>query len=62
MSQQQQTSTGADGYGDKNCYFGNKGTNWVHGGFHVVAKIIMELKSHMIPYKFKCSHWWQFNL
>ena len=28
-----------------------------HGGFHVVAKIIRELKSHMIPYKFKCSHW-----
>ena len=27
------------------------------GGFHVVAKIIRELKSHMIPYKFKCSHW-----
>ena len=26
------------------------------GGFHVVAKIIRELKSHMIPYKFKCSH------
>ena len=28
------------------------------GGFHMVAKIIRELKSHMIPYKFKCSHWW----
>ena len=27
------------------------------GGVHVVAKIIRELKSHMIPYKFKCSHW-----
>ena len=26
------------------------------GGFHVVVKIIRELKSHMIPYKFKCSH------
>ena len=26
------------------------------GGFHVVAKIIRELKSHMILYKFKCSH------
>ena len=24
----------------------------VHGGFHLVAKIIRELKSHMIPYKF----------
>ena len=29
------------------------------GGFHLVAKIISELKSHMIPYKFKCSHWWK---
>ena len=29
----------------------------VHGGFHVAAKIIREPKSHMIPYKFKCSHW-----
>ena len=26
---------------------------WVIG----VAEIIRELKSHMIPYKFKCSHW-----
>ena len=26
------------------------------GGFHVVAEIIRELKSHMIPYKLKCSH------
>ena len=25
------------------------------GGFHLVAKIIRELKIHMIPYKFKCS-------
>ena len=32
------------------------------GGFHVVAKIIRELKSHMIPYKFKCSHWWKIAL
>ena len=23
----------------------------------MVAKIIRELKSHMIPYEFKCSHW-----
>ena len=23
------------------------------GGFHLVAKIIRELKSHIIPYKFK---------
>ena len=27
------------------------------GGFHLVAKIIRKLKSHMIPYKFKLSHW-----
>ena len=27
------------------------------GFFHLVAKIIRELKNHMIPYKFKCSHW-----
>ena len=40
-----------------------------YGGFHLVAKIIRELKSHMIPYKFKCSHWlklqhsdWRANL
>ena len=39
------------------------------GGFHLVAKIIRELKIHMIPYKFKCSHWlklqhsdWRANL
>ena len=32
------------------------------GGFHLVAKIIRELKSHMIPYKFKCSHWCKFAL
>ena len=30
---------------------------WIMGGFHLVAKIIRELKSHMIPYKLKCSHW-----
>ena len=34
----------------------------VKGGFHLVAKIIRELKSHMIPYKFKCSHWWKIAL
>ena len=28
-----------------------------YGGFHLVAKIIRELKSHMIPFKFKCTHW-----
>ena len=39
------------------------------GCFHLVAKIIREVKSHMIPYKFKCSHWlklqhsdWRANL
>ena len=32
------------------------------GGFHVVAKIIREFESHMIPYKFKCSHWWKIIL
>ena len=26
------------------------------GGFHLVAEIIREPKSHMIPYKLKCSH------
>ena len=34
----------------------------VLGGFHLVAKIIKELKSHMILYKFKCSHWWKIDL
>ena len=38
----------------KNCFVNDK------GGFHVVAKIIRELKSHMIPYKFMC--WWKINL
>ena len=39
------------------------------GGFDLVAKIIRELKSHMISYKFKSSHWlklqhsdWRANL
>ena len=27
------------------------------GVFHLVAKIIRELKSHMIPYKFKFIGW-----
>ena len=32
--------------------------NWCGmGGFHVVAKIITEDKSHMIPYEYKCSYW-----
>ena len=33
-----------------------------YGVFHVVAKIIRELKSQMIPYKFKWSHWWKIAL
>ena len=36
--------------------------SWNNGGFHVVAKIIRELKSHMIPYKFKCSHFGKTSL
>ena len=35
-----------------------KHAQYHNGDFHVVARIIRELKSHMIPYKFKCSHWW----
>ena len=27
-----------------------------HGGFQLLDLIILELKSHVIPYKFKCSH------
>ena len=29
----------------------------VHGGFQLLDMIIPELKSHMIPYKFKVFHW-----
>ena len=32
------------------------------GGFQLLDLIIPELKSHMIPYKFKCSHWWKIHL
>ena len=32
------------------------------GGFQLLDLIIPELKSHMIPYKFKVSHWWKINL
>ena len=39
------------------------------GGFHLLDLIIPELKSHVIPYKFKSSHWlklqhsdWRANL
>ena len=33
-----------------------------NGGFQLLDLIIPELKSHVIPYKFKCSHWWKINL
>ena len=38
-------------------FFCNYESTPVQVGFHLVAKIIRELKSHMIPYKFKCSNW-----
>ena len=28
-----------------------------HGGFQLLDLIIPELNSHVIPYKFKSSHW-----
>ena len=31
----------------------------INGGFQSLDLIIPELKSHVIPYKFKCSHWWK---
>ena len=31
------------------------------GGFQLLDLIIPELKSHVIPYKFKCSHWWKIH-
>ena len=34
----------------------------VKGGFQLLDLILPELKSHVIPYKFKCSHWWKFYL
>ena len=41
----------------------------VKGGFQLLDLIIPELKSHVIPYKFKSSHWlklqhsdWRANL
>ena len=40
--------------------------NWHYfsyiGGFQLLDLIIPELKSHVIPYKFKCSHWWKIHL
>ena len=32
------------------------------GGFQLLDLIIPELRSHVIPYKFKCSHWWKIHL
>ena len=32
------------------------------GGFQLLDLVIPELKSHVIPYKFKCSHWWKIHL
>ena len=32
------------------------------GGFQLLDLIIPELKSHVILYKFKCSHWWKIYL
>ena len=34
----------------------------VLGGFQLLDLIIPELKSHVIPYEFKCSHWWKIHL
>ena len=34
----------------------------IQSGFQLLDLIIPELKSHMIPYKFKVSHWWKINL
>ena len=31
----------------------------VKGGFQLLDLITPELKSYVIPYKFKCSHWWK---
>ena len=32
------------------------------GGFQLLDLILPELKSHVIPYKFKSSHWMRANL
>ena len=32
------------------------------GGFQILDLILPELKSHVIPYKFKSSHWLRANL
>ena len=41
------------------CMLSNLSLTLYRGGFHLAATIIRELKSHMIPYKFNCSHWWK---
>ena len=41
---------------------GIEGNQGLLGGFQLLDLIITELKSHMIPYKFKCPHWWKINL
>ena len=35
---------------------------YVYGGFQLLDLIIPELKIHVIPYKFKFSHWWKIHL
>ena len=32
------------------------------GDFQLLDLILPELKSHVIPYKFKCSHWSKIHL
>ena len=34
----------------------------LYGGFQLLYLILPELKSHVIPYKFKSSHWLRANL
>ena len=41
------------------CHILSYPTYYPLGVFHVVAKIIRELKIYMMPYKVKCSHWWK---
>ena len=49
--------------------YGQLWTRVGYGGFQLLDLIIPELKSHVIPYKFKSSHWlklqhsdWRANL
>ena len=32
------------------------------GSVQLLDLIVPELKSHVIPHKFKCSHWWKIHL